>query len=212
VLPLTVIDPPVLQSLSFSSTTTDIEPGFTQTLAPIAGYSDGTTVTVSDAQWAIISGDADSFELDSATGEITANPDITLEQSIVLQATFENLTAEIEIVSTGDTSEVIVDTQLYYVDQSGQNVALTTSANSLEVGDTLQLTLKVIYNTGTEEFIVSDLFWSNLNPAIATIDGAGLLTAESPGISTIFAIKDDHVTTFQFTVLAATTTTSSATP
>ena len=201
-LSLTVVNPPTVQTLSFASTDTEIEPGGLYIPVLTADYSDGSEQTLSDnIQWSILSGDADSFQLNSTTGQITANPDIVVEQSIILQATYQTITAVAEIVSNRGVSEEVTGTQLYVVDQFDQAIALTDSNNSLSVGETFQLRLKHVYNTGREEFPESDIYWSNLHPEIASIDGAGLLFANSAGSSSIFAIHNNVVTTFQFTVV-----------
>lgn len=203
-LPLTVVDPPTVESVSFASVDAEIEPAGSITLELTAQYSDGSSEDVSDnVQWSLLSGDLDSFQLNSTSGTVTANPDLGIEQSVIVQASFESLTAQTEVFANRGVSEDLVSTQLYYVDATGESVPLTANNNTLSVGDTLQLTVKAVYNSGREEFSVTDLFWSNLNPAIASIDGAGLLTAHAAGISSISAIKDSLVTTFQFSVVEA---------
>ncbi len=205
----TVIDPPELQSVTFASTDTDIEPGTTQSLPLAANYSDGTEITIfDDVQWTILSGDIDSFQLDPVSGELSANPDIVVEQSIVVQADYQSFSAQIEVFSERGVSAEVIDTQLHFIDDTGAAAPLTANESSLQVGDTVRLTLKTVYNTGEEEFSVTDLFWSNLNPDIATVDGSGLLTALAPGVSSIFAIKDNNTSTFQFTILEAEATTT----
>lgn len=201
-LSLTVFDPPTLQSLSIADTGTEIEPGGLHIPVLSAYYSDGSEQTVSDStQWSILSGDADSFQLDSTTGQVTANTDIVVEKSIILQATYEEINAVTEIFSNRGITEEITNTQLYFVDQSGQAIALTDSNISLGVGETLQLRLKTVYNTGREDFPDTNIYWSNLNPEIASIDGAGLMTTNSAGSSSIFAIHNSVITTFQFIVV-----------
>jgi len=200
-LPLTIVDPPLLETLSFTGIDAEIEPGDTLSPQLTANFSDGSEESIFDnVEWSILSGDVESFELDTATGQISANPDIVFEQSVILLATYQSLTTEIEIFSQREVNETAINTQLYVVDSTGESVPLTTDVNPLSVGDTLQLQLKTTYNTGREELSVTDLFWSNVNPTIASIDGGGLLTALSTGVSTILAIRDDEVRSFQFTV------------
>jgi hypothetical protein len=209
----TVTEPAVIETIAFANTETDLESGEAVTHEITAHYSDSTEQTVTDdIQWTILSGDIDSFSLDPASGQVTANPDLVVEQSIVLQASHQNLTAIVEIVANRGIVEEVVETRLYFVDDSGESMPLTTAENTLTVGDTLQLSLKTVYNTGTELFSATDLFWSNLNPQIASIDGAGLLTAHSAGISSIVAIRDNSNATFQFTVVEDPDPPAAATP
>ena len=215
-----VIEPPPLSSISIAETTesvageaeADLEPDQTLTPSVIAHYSDGSTQPATDnIQWTVVSGDIDSFTVDLTSGAVTANADTVAEQSIVLRAVVDTATADVRIVSNRGVVETVSSTQLFYVDQSGLTLPLTTTQSALSIGDTLQLTLKTVYNTGREEFSLSNLFWSNLNPDIASIDGSGLLTAHAPGTTSIFAIREGEFTSFQFTVDNQTTASSTTT-
>lgn len=215
-----VIEPPTLSSISFADTTettagdaeADLEPGQTLSLSLVAHYSDGSTQPVTDdIQWSVVSGDTDSFTVDVTSGAVTANADMVMEQSVVLRAVVDTATADVRVVSNRGVVETVSSTQLFFVDQSGLSLPLTTAQSALSVGDTLQLTLKTVYNSGREEFSLSNLFWSNLNPDIASIDGSGLLTAHAPGTTSIFAIREGEFTSFQFTVDNQTSASSTTT-
>ena len=200
-LNLTAVDPPTITSITFTNAEVDIEPGQTLFPAITTLYSDGSSSEETDnVQWALIPADSGSFSLNTSTGAVTANPDTTAPESAVLQATIGSTSAQLQIHSNRGLADQLTSTQLYHIDQAGQTVPLTAAQTTIGIGDTLQLTLKSLFSSGREEISPNNLFWSNQNPAIASVNGFGLLTAHAVGTTSITAIRDGIISTVQFTV------------
>ena len=205
-LNLTAVDPPTITSITFTNTEVDIEPGQTLFPAITTLYSDGSSSEETDnVQWTLIPADSSSFSLNTSTGAVTAKPNSTAPESAVLQATIDSTSAQLQIHSNGGLAEQLTSTQLYHIDQAGQTLPLTAAQTSIGIGDTLQLTLKSLFSSGREEISRNNLFWSNQNPAVASINGFGLLTAHAVGTTSITAIRDGVTSTIQFTVEDRTT-------
>ena len=200
-LNLTAVDPPTITSITFTNAEVDIEPGQTLFPAITTLYSDGSSSEETDnVQWALIPADSGSFSLNTSTGAVTANPDTTAPESAVLQATIGSTSAQLQIHSNRGLADQLTSTQLYHIDQAGQTVPLTAAQTTIDIDDTLQLTLKSFFSSGREEISPNNLFWSNQNPAIASVNGFGLLTAHAVGTTSITAIRDGIISTVQFTV------------
>ncbi len=58
---------------------------------------------------------------------------------------------------------------------------------SVALGTTAQLTLRVIRNDGSSENVTSDVQWSTSNPNVLPVDSQGVITARQPGEARITA-------------------------
>jgi glucose/arabinose dehydrogenase len=80
------------------------------------------------------------------------------------------------------------------------SVAISAATEELSVGDTVQLTAVAMDENGASVEDVS-LVWSTSDAAIATVDGAGVVTGLSPGDATIRATTGEVSDSIRFTVL-----------
>lgn len=67
------------------------------------------------------------------------------------------------------------------------SISLTPANATILSGSTQHVTATGIYSDGGTQNITSLVTWASSNPAVATIDGAGLATAVSPGVTNISA-------------------------
>lgn len=105
---VTVTEVPTLSSVSFSTTADPLYLSTDDTdevLVLNATYSDGSIVDVSeDSTWEVITGDDDYIEIDDSSGdkgEIILSSDIddiTSDKSVIVHATFDDTTAQIEVI------------------------------------------------------------------------------------------------------------------
>lgn len=77
----------------------------------------------------------------------------------------------------------------------GQNtsliaVTITPPDNNLVPGTTHQFTATGILSNGSTQNLTTSATWESSNPAVATVNAAGLVTAVSVGVTTIRATKD----------------------
>jgi uncharacterized protein YjdB len=68
-----------------------------------------------------------------------------------------------------------------------QNVAVSVSSASMEIGDTRQLTASGHYSDGTSEDVSSAAAWMSSNPAVAQVSNSGLVTAIASGNTSVTA-------------------------
>ena len=71
-----------------------------------------------------------------------------------------------------------------------QSIGVTPTNPSISVGSTQQFTATGSFTNESSLDITARAIWSNSNPAVATLDEAGLATAISPGVTTISAYVD----------------------
>ena len=85
------------------------------------------------------------------------------------------------------------------VEQSVQAVSVTPDAAALVVGDTVRLSAEALDGNG---YPVSgaDFSWSSSDPAVATVDGSGLVRGVAEGAATITAAAGDSEGTSKVTV------------
>lgn len=77
---------------------------------------------------------------------------------------------------------------------------ITPSAPTLTVGGTVQLNALGSYSDGTRLRITSPVDWAIENPALATIDAHGFLTAAHAGTTTVIATANGTQGTAQLTI------------
>jgi uncharacterized protein YjdB len=165
-------------SLSIAPTAITLSVGGTIQFAATAGYSDGSSKTVTSlATWT--SSDSTVASIQStgqatpgfATGVAPGNVNITVSYGTVGAVTTVNV-----ITTTGKLS----------------NLFIAQFAPSIAPGNTLQLFAFAEYSDNSAQWVNSTTAWSSSNPAVATIEdiGAaspGLVTGVAPGKTTITA-------------------------
>ena len=90
------------------------------------------------------------------------------------------------------------------------SVTVTPSADTLAVGETLQLAATVLDSSGN--VLSTSVSWSSSNSAVATVDGTGLVTTSSTGTAEISATADGASGTSTLTVTGAATGTLTISP
>ena len=84
-----------------------------------------------------------------------------------------------------------------------QSIALAPSAPSLNQGQTLDLTANATYSDGTVAAVDNASVWASSAPAVATVSAMGVVSALTPGTTTISASKDGKTGTATVTVTAS---------
>ena len=92
------------------------------------------------------------------------------------------ITASFELNGETHMDECIVD-----VKTPAEKVAVSHRKLKLDIGATKQLTAKVTPNNATYK----EVAWYTENPAVATVDQNGLVTAAGPGETMVYALAQD---------------------
>ncbi|OPA74059.1 hypothetical protein BVG16_25240 [Paenibacillus selenitireducens] len=74
---------------------------------------------------------------------------------------------------------------------------------SMNVGNTQQVTVSAVHESGQEEVLTSDVAFTSTEPAIASISESGLITAHAAGVTTITATYQGFSATYSLSVLAS---------
>lgn len=155
---------PTLQSISVSPSGTSVVAGKTQQYSASGGYSDGSTKSLSNAEWT--SSDPTIATI-NASGLLTA----VKQGSITVSAKSGSV--------TGSTSATIAAAQLV-------SIAVTPTNSSLRIDKEEQLVATGIFTDGTMQ-VLSAVTWTSSATNFATIDNTGLAVGLAPGTSTIQA-------------------------
>ncbi len=153
-----------LSSITVTPADPNIPIGFIQQFTATGTYSDGTSFNISKlVTWGWSNGAVVTMD---GTGLATA---IGAGASIIA-ATRGSISASTTLtVNFGGLSSITV-----------------TPANlSIPAGVTLQFTATGIFPEGTANDKTSQVAWTSSNPAVATVSASGLVTAISPGTTTI---------------------------
>ena len=78
-------------------------------------------------------------------------------------------------------------------------IIVTAPSPSLQVGETMQVTARLLNSDG-DEVTAKSAAWSTSNTSVATVDQSGLVTAVAPGAATITASADNAKGTWPLTV------------
>jgi uncharacterized protein YjdB len=191
---LTVATGPVVTSISLSPTAVTISVGGTQQFTATAGYSDGSSKTITSlATWTSTDPTIASIQSTGqtspglATGVAPGNVNITASYGGVNAVTTLNV-----IGNTGTLTNI-------YIIQLNASIAPAA---------TLQLFCYAVYSDGSSQWVTSTTTWTSSNPTVASIENQGqaapgLVTAGStPGVTTITANFTGLQTTTTLTVAA----------
>jgi uncharacterized protein YjdB len=91
-------------------------------------------------------------------------------------------------------------------------LSITPTAPSLAKGATKQLTAMGAYSDGTSRDLTATVAWSSAAPAIASVNGSGLVTAVGAGTTTLTAASGATTAQVQVTVTPATLLSIAVTP
>lgn len=185
---LNVVVAPVLTSLSISPTSSNVNVGATLQFNATAGYSDGSTQTVtSSAAWSSSDSTIASIQ---TTGQTTPGLASGAQPGNVnITATYGGIAAvtTLNVVGTGGTL-------------SSFNIGQLNA--SIAPGATLQLFSYAQYSDGTQEWVSSNTGWNSSNQSVATIQD---ISGASPGLATATTTSGTTVITATFGGMTATT-------
>jgi len=190
---LTVIAAPVVTSITISPTAATMTVGTTLQFSAIAGYSDGSTKTVTNsATWS--SSDSTIASIQStgqstpglASGVAPGNVNITVLYSGVSAVTTLNVTGTNLTLSA------------FFIGQIDPSIA---------PGATLQLFSYAEYTDGSVNWVTGSTHWTSSNSSVAAIQdqnqaSPGLVTAAATGTTTVTAVYGGITQTTTLTVAA----------
>jgi uncharacterized protein YjdB len=140
-----------------------LAPGAVKQLAAVTRAEDGTVLNGQAVAWA--SSDP-AVATVSAAGKVTA----VGQGTAMISATSEGKTAKVPVVVW---------------EERVASVAVTPGAAVLAVGGSVQLAAKVKLTSG--EVVTRPVAWTSTNPAVATVDGSGKVTALATGTTRVTA-------------------------
>ncbi len=145
--------------------------------APASGGA-GTTVTISGNYF-----DPDANGNVVRFGTIPSPVLAATSTSLVTTVPANAETAPIAVSTAGGTARSNSD----FVTRVLSTITITPPSATLAVGGTLQLAAKGTYSDGSVRDITSEVSWSSGQPAVASVDANGLVTAAAQGSATISA-------------------------
>ncbi len=172
-----------LKSIAVTPAPVILASGATQQLKITAAFNDGSMQDVTGS--ATYASSSTAVATVNAAGLVTA----VSTGAATITASYQGQTATAQITVTAATLSAI---------------ALTSSSDSLAPGATAQLTATGTYSDGSKQTFTSGVTFTSDNPAAATVNAAGLVTAVSTGAATITASYQGQTATVQITVTAAT--------
>jgi uncharacterized protein YjdB len=155
-----------LLSIAVNPSGSSLPAGKTESLSAIGTFSDGTQQNFTQsAAW---SSSAPSVATVSATGAVVAKA----IGSTTISATVGSLSGQSDL---SVTAPVIV------------SLNVTPTPTSLLLGKSAQLDAVATFSDGSTQDVTSSATWSSQQPTIVIVNPAGLITAESVGLSTVTA-------------------------
>ncbi len=91
----------------------------------------------------------------------------------------------------------------FFVDPVLTTITVGPPTPSIQQNSTLQMAATGTYDDGSQKVLTSNVFWSSSDSTIAEISNGGLLTADSPGSTTITASSGTASGTTTVTVTLA---------
>ncbi len=182
-----------LNSISITPSNPSISVNATEQFTATGNYSDGSTANLSSsATWASSNqADATVNGTGVATGVAAGSTTITASMSGVTGSTTLTVTAGAVTVTS---------------------IAVLPTSPSIITGATQQFTATATYSNGSTGNVTASATWISTNTTVATVNSAGLATADSPGSTTISATLSGQVGSATLTVVAPTLTAIAVTP
>lgn len=191
---LTVTAPAVtITSIAVSPATASMTAGATQQLTANATYSDGTTSA-----------------LTSGVTWTSSNTSIATVTSAGLATGVAAGTATIKAAADGFTATATLTVTAATVTIT--SIAVSPATASISMGATQQFTAVATYSNGSTGNVTASARWASTNATVATVNSAGLATADSPGNTTISATLSGQAGSATLTVTAPTPTSIAVTP
>ncbi|WP_299687795.1 Ig-like domain-containing protein [uncultured Vibrio sp.] len=183
----------VITAIQVTPSPVSVAKGQTEQLVADATYSDGTSSPITNSvTWT---------DIDTATATVSASGVLT-----GVEAGNTTLTATMDGV-TSNTVDVNVSAAVITA------IQVTPSPVSIAKGQTQQLIATATYSDGTSSGISSEVMWTPIDTATATVSTAGLLSAVEMGNTTLTATKDGVISnTVDVNVSAAVITAIQVTP
>ncbi|HET6215735.1 MAG TPA: Ig-like domain-containing protein [Acidobacteriaceae bacterium] len=149
---------PALTTVTLAPSTPSIAIGKTQQMTATGTYDNSSTETITDsASWA--SSDVATATV-SSTGLVTGIASGSATISATLVGVSGSTTVNVTVASLA-------------------SISITQASQSISSGATQQYTAVGILQNGTTVDLTSSVTWSSSNTTVATIDSAGLATAQS---------------------------------
>lgn len=158
-----------LESISVSPANASIATGATQQMTATGSYSDGSTQNLtSSVTWS--SSNTAAVTVTSA-GVVRG----VASGSASVSATSGSMSGSGSVTVSAAPAATL------------QSIAVTSSASSLNIGSTAQLTAIGTYSDGSTKNLTSSVTWSSSNSGIAVVSVAGLVNGVTAGSATIKA-------------------------
>jgi len=180
-------------SIAVSPTSPSITAGATQQFTANATYSNGTTgALTSGVTW--ISSNTTAATV-SSTGLATA----VAAGTTTIKAAADGFTATATLTVTAVAVTVT-------------SIAVSPTSPGITTGTTQQFTATATYSNGSTGNVTATATWTSSNTTVATVNSAGMATADSPGNTTISATLSGQAGSTILTVVAPTLTAIAVTP
>ncbi len=182
-----------LTSITITPSNTSIAVNANEQLTATGNYSDGSTANLSSSvTWASSNqAIAKVSETGIATGVGAGSTMITTSMSGVTGSTGVTVTAA-TVTITG--------------------ISVTPATAGIIAGSTQQFTATATYSNGSTGDVTTSATWASSNTTAATVDSAGLSSADSPGKTTISATLSGQMGSATLTVVSSTPTSIAVTP
>jgi uncharacterized protein YjdB len=180
-------------SIAVSPTSQSITAGATQQFTANATYSNGTTgALTSGVTWT-------SSNTAAATVSSTGLATGVAAGTATIKAVADGFTATATLTVTATAVTVT-------------SIAVSPTSQSITTGATQQFTATATYSNGSTGNVSASATWASTNTTVATVNSAGLTTADSPGSTTISATLSGQTGSATLTVVAPTLTGIAVTP
>ncbi len=159
-----------LSSITITSTFNSVPVGQTIQLTATGNYSDNSTANLTDdVTWTVSD---TGYATISTTGRMSG----ILKGSVEISATYNSISSAITVYNISDPSEVTLS-----------NITITSALNSIQVGETVQLTATANYSDNSSTDLTGDVTWTVSDTDYATISTAGLVSGLLKGTIEISA-------------------------
>jgi uncharacterized protein YjdB len=173
--------PKTLTSIAVSPATANLAAGATQQFAATATYSDNSTADVTaTAIWA------------------SSTPTVATITPAGLATALASGSAKVTATVSGVSGSAAVTVPAPAA--TLKSIAVTPATATIAAGATQQFAATATYSDGTTSPVTTTVTWTSTNPAVATINAAGLATAVAAGSTTITATQNGVQTTATLTV------------